>query len=309
MTENVEAELVAISELAQERRERATPSLARALPDVIKSIHRAEVAYTIEPRWLPLPYVDVERLIARLKVVFGLSLDGPDISPLVPELPREELIALSPFDAVGRLFRSRNCLVVFRNGRFATGRDDFVPILSVRMTREQILVAVEGVGEVAELVVAEIVELLWECAGAPKRWDAIKPNVQLIGYATATYVDLGLEFETLLSPAVRKFMNDNVTDGERYADHVGDYLAHDDFGPPPGSFLRWAAEEIDFVLFRFDTRNGRRQQTALKFSVANRSSYGSGRLLVSSELPFHKHVACVAELAEALRAQGAPSHP
>lgn len=314
-TQDDEDELDRISELAQERRDAATAQLSRALPDVITSIHQTEIAYTFDPSAMPLSQVDADRLIEQLEAKFGLGLPTPDLGPLLQKLSKEEVLELSAREAVAAILRSGpdGGVVNFENGKFSTGRDEFVPILGVSFNRERLHVSVRGIGAHAELLAAEMMELIWACTGSPKRWEALEQKLQIRGYATGTFVDLGTSFQEFLNPRLVSFVDEHVVDGKRFAAHADDFLAQDGFGPPPGAMLTWALGSVDLELFRFDQRNGRYGHTTLRFRVPTRSDYGGSRIHVSSELPFDVHVACIVELSEVLRAghdpsAGRPSH-
>jgi hypothetical protein len=146
-----------------------------------------------------------------------------------------------------------------------------------------------------------VAEIVWAAAGAQKRWDDIRNGVQLIGYGTATMVDLGVPLENVLSVAVQSFCNDHLLGGEKYALETGRRSVRHQFGVSPTLSGIWALDEVTIKFFLFDQKTGRSESTRMDVGVTARDSMGTGRVRVYSELPFNKHVECIAALRTTLR--------
>src|SRR5689334_21012784 len=83
-----------ISDLARETRERrelAARESVRPRPKFIHSVEQTEVYYTFLPAAIPLVQIDASALNDALRDLYKLQLEGPDFSPLLNEIPREQL--------------------------------------------------------------------------------------------------------------------------------------------------------------------------------------------------------------------------
>lgn len=132
-----------------------------------------------------------------------------------------------------------------------------------------------GVSEMAELVTAEVAEILWAAAGAQKRWDEVKADVQLVGYATSTLIDLGFPFERILAAEFREFFASQVMQGSRYAYESGRRSARHEFKVSPTLTGVWGLDDVTVQLFLFDTVTGRSEQTRLQLGVTTREPAAS----------------------------------
>lgn len=284
--------LEGISSLAAERRREAQPALDNPLPPWLLEVIQTEVVYTINPRVFPLRVAAFGALTDLLKEKYSLRFARPRGAMY----GRSDV---SDQDVAAALIQS-NERVRFENGRFMRTAIDFSVIRSVNFDFETIHVVVEGVSKIAELVIADVAEMVWAAAGAQKKWDDIHAGVQLIGYATSTLVDLGISFETFLSPAVRGFCDDHLLEGERYSLETGRRSARHQFGVSPTLKAIWALDEVTLRVFLFDQMTGRSESTRIDVGVVSRDSMGTGRVRVYSELPFNMHLECVDALRSSL---------
>lgn len=291
LTAEAKGILESISAVAAKRRREAAPALERSMPEWLLEIRQTEVVYTLNPRMIPLAVTSFPVLHALLKERYSLGFGQPDLGPIPVKSE------LSEAEIGQALLRSKK-RVRFENGRFSRSPVDFDIIRSVNIDFESIHVVVGGVSEVAELVVADVAEMLWAAAGAEKRWDQLETEVQLVGYATATMIDLGISFEEFLSPQLLEFINSDVLSGSRYAHETGRKSARLQFELAPTLQATWGLDDLRLKFFLFDTATGRYETTRMDFSVLTRDTVGTGRVMVYSELPFQKHLECL----EALRA-------
>ena len=87
----------AISELAQERRKLAQIESERPRPEFIEGVETSEVIYYFLPEAIPFTQIDVLALTESLGNLYKVQLKGPDISPLLATIPREQLASMTEF--------------------------------------------------------------------------------------------------------------------------------------------------------------------------------------------------------------------
>ncbi|MDO8531504.1 MAG: hypothetical protein Q7T26_04945 [Dehalococcoidia bacterium] len=285
--------LEGISTIAAERRREAQPALDRVLPKWLLEVIQTEVVYTMNPRTFPLRVAAFSALTDLLKEKYSVSFARPTKNAAFSRTD------ITDQDIGNALIRSDEG-IRFENGRFMRTATDFDVIRSININYETIHVIVQGVREIAELIVADVAEMVWAAAGAQKRWNDIRNGIQLIGYGTATQVDLGVPFEHCLSPAVQWFCQNQLLDGEKYALETGRRSVRHQFAVSPTLNGIWALDEVTINLFLFDQRTGRSETTRLNIGVTTRDSAGTGIVRIYSELPFNKHLECIAALREAI---------
>ncbi|HEV7584376.1 MAG TPA: hypothetical protein VGO14_01220 [Solirubrobacteraceae bacterium] len=295
--QQVNTEDVTISDIAMERRERAGKEIARGLPSFVEEIYYSQVAYTLARAYMPVAHVDAARLMQTLNDAYGLTVAKLDLSHLVKS--NSDFVSTASerpiHELVEELWRSEGP-VSFENGRFPTERNEFVPISAVHINFETIMTSVNGVGEVADLLAQEAVEMLWSAANAPKRWGQIKDRVKLRAYSTATLVDLGFPFEVLMNSGLRGFIDANVVAGRCFGGEMSAQLASDGFKAAPDQVIRCVLDDLILKVNGFDPRNGSSYESSVKFSVVGRSEYGTGHVMVTTELPFTLHVEFLEQL-------------
>ena len=104
---------------------------------------------------------------------------------------------------------------------------------------------------------------------------------------------------------VRGFCQDHLLEGERYAVETGRRSVRHMFEVSPTVSAVWGLDDIRIKLFLFDQRTGRSETTRLDIGVTARDSMGTGRVRIYSELPFNKHVECIAALRETIASERA----
>jgi hypothetical protein len=287
-----------ISSVARERRERLREEMTRPQPDFILNVSQSEVFQTFELRMMPLAQADPSNFVHSVEETYSCRLAPLDLAPLLGVMSGDELVKLDPGEALERLFRldSAEFTLSFKNGRFPT-RYDFVPIRSISLNYESILVSVQGVSAVAEVVASEVAELLWAAAGVVKRWDDIEGGLQQKAYATGTKVDLGFPLEALLKSPVQDFVTEDIASPNGFGASMGGLKKRHGFKAAPSYAIAATIDELHLKVNRFDTLTGQEWESYLKFSVTSRGDHGQGVCLVSSQLSYENHVS----LLEALR--------
>ena len=286
---------------SQERHERTREEAQQVPPEFILSVERTDVVYTFPLRLLPLAHIDYGNFCALLAKKWGLSPSLADVKLDPTELrtiPQDE-----HFDEnlMNHVLRSSNPQVAFTGGRYRLSSTEFVPINSVMVNRESVVVSVSGVTRVAEAVAQETAEAVSAMAGATPSWSTLEKEVLVLGYTTQTRVDLGGEsaFERLLSAKFRAFLEEEVTSGPRYGAHIGTYRARHGLKPPPRAVLSAALDDLVLYITRYDPDTHTAINSRLRFSVVSVNDYGSGIVSVTSELPYEVHVECLHHLISA----------
>jgi hypothetical protein len=289
--------LSVISAVAEQRRQQAQPVLERRLPEWILEVVRSEVAYTLNPRMLPIKQASFPILMRLLEEKYSMKFAPPDLGPFRPNAPMspEELGSALMGQLSDRHLR-------FENGRFPKSRNDFDVVESIRINQESILVSVQGISEIANLVVADVAEMIWVSTGVQKSWDEVKQGVQLIGYGTATLVDLGFPSENFIDVKFLDFIRSEMLSGKKFACEMARHSARHNFLASPSLSAIFGLDDLNLNFFTFDNVTGRSETVKFRFSVITRDSVGTGRLVVMSELPFDKHVECLEMLIGAMKA-------
>jgi hypothetical protein len=287
-----------ISEFAQKRRAEAEAESARPKPDFIQSVDQSEVVFTLSPAGIPFRQTRLAELNASLQTMYGLQVVGPDFSPLLKTMSRDQLAAMDEAELYGRLMRANDTRLRWEEGRFPL-RDDYVAIQSVNLNYESVHVVVRGVSQIADVIVKEIIEKVWELAGSKKKFSDVEPLVQLVAYGTRTRLSLGYGPECLLNPRLLKYLDDSVTSGNGFATAMGRTRANAD-GPDP-VFAIAALDDLQIVIRKFNQANGYSEDAKIGFSVTAQSDFRTGRLLASTGLPYEQHVALLSSLFTAVR--------
>lgn len=291
----------AIGELARARRERVLPALPQTLPPWLEQTEKGEALYTFRPVALPYRLMDPHAFVEALRDAFGLVLGKLDLAPLLATISREELVRLNERDLLGHLTRSIGGRLTFTTGRFAQ-RDEFYAIPFVWVNFERIHVQVTGPTVVAETVARDIAEMMWAAVGVTKQWPAIEPRLINVKLGTATRITLPAGADSLLNPRLWKFLQDNLNDETKFAR---------DFGaiPAPGRGEQSkvvAVPNVDNIIISIgvlDLISGYQEDASLTFDVTARSDHGRGRVLVSSDLGYERHMELLGHLIDSL---GAP---
>jgi hypothetical protein len=296
-----------VAQSSRQRQESTQREAQRERPPFILDIERSEVAYTLSPKFLPLAHIDYEAFIKLLEQKWSLSLDVSSVKLDPTILQRIAGEGHSTDDALGgaivrHALQTGKPELSFIKGRYPLPKSEFVEIPAVTLNFETVLVSVSGISQIAEAVAQEIVELVNATAGADRRWEAVSGEVQVVGYATRTKVNLGSEaaFEHLLSPTLLTFIENHVESGEQFGAHAGGYYARNQLAPAPKPIVSVGLDDLTLRISNYDDVTGQVRQSDLRFSVMSRSDLRSGRVSISSELPYDVHEACIEALIQTL---------
>jgi hypothetical protein len=288
----------AIGELARARRERVVEASAAPQPEWLESIQAGEITYTFRPSALPFRQMDPQAFIHALKDAYRLTVDRLDLSPLLEQITIQELGHLDEREVLDHLVRAPRGSLRLSTGKFAQ-RSEFYPIKFVTVDFESISVQIAGPTVIAETIARDVAEMMWAAVGVTKQWPAIEPALMLIAYGTTTRVLLPDNSNLLLNPGLRNFLETSLNQGPTFArDFAGK--------PAPSGEPRGAIHAVpcfDSLSIRIGVLNlatGYDAEASLDFDVSATSDHGSGRVMVTSQLPYERHVALLDKLVQAL---------
>jgi len=299
------ATLKALEKEAERRRKEATDKANVPLPSPIKEIVSTSVTYTVDPRILPFSLVDGKRLTEVLNDKFRLTFKLPEVNAEAMRMLGLESQNLTEESLLRVVLKAANPQLLFENGRYPTGPSSFVPIEYIAFTRENIIVRVSGVTEVAEVVAADSFGALWESTGALQNWDSpdVQGKVQMISFSTTTKVDVGTGVRSFLNPALCSYLDSNVNEGAKLASKMNTYSRYDGFKPSDSMMGSWSFEEMYINVHSFDSTTGLAETSKLHIDTQTKDERGRGMINLSSSLPFDDHVKMVEEIVNGLKEQ------
>lgn len=291
----------ALSELARQRREEVARDSDRPKPDFLQSVEQSEVIYSFDLSGVPFRQMDIRAVSDQLDEAYGVQLDGPDFSPLLSVMTREQLVASDESVLLRKLVSLNNPgTIKWKDGRFPL-RDDFIEIRSITLNYEAIQVNVAGESEVAELVAKETMELIWRLAGSKKSFDTdLKPLVLLTAYGTRTRLQLGYGPEVLLNQALLDFFDANMSKGRKFAKSMGRQKTNE----LPSLQDVQAVTSMDSLTLKvhwFNPATGYTEDCDIEFDVTARSDYRTGRISCTTRLPYDRHMELLTALFGELR--------
>jgi hypothetical protein len=259
----------------------------------------AQVSYVIDPQHLPREHANLTDLLDRLREKFSLTFDESELRRLVgaKEATAEQLMGH---------FLSLDEDWDFRNGmlRVEQPTPRTTPVSQLKITDEAIAASVVGSTSEADYVVQRCAEELWRSAGAESAtWKQIEEHVQLRGCKTATRVQLGLDLVDFLSEKVRKFLDASVSSASGMAVHMGKHPVRPRASTVEGNSFVIVnhVQNVSLQINLFDEVSGRSEECDLTFSVSARHEFGSGVIVVRSELDSERHTSLITKLLQALR--------
>jgi hypothetical protein len=259
-----------------------------ALPSHVLSIPHAEVAYTIEPHLLPFAQCDIKAFLSRMNEEYGVRIEPSGIAHSLLSMPDDKEAA----DTLRRLLADRDSTASLElaAGKFSLSPSDFVPIRKISLNSETIHVAVAGHSSIAEMIIGNVAEALWESAGARKTWDDLSKGVQMKSYGTATKVDFGIPLEKFVNRSFANFLNADCEAPDGFAAGMVARSRRDSFGRPPRAVATWTLDDLTAYVSVFNLQNGRSERSRLRLSVTSRDEEGAGIFTVISELPLEEHI-------------------
>lgn len=284
--ENTERALAEkLAQVADKRREAARAGLEKTkVPDFILEIIQTEVQYVISPRLLPYAQADMEAFSEKLKSLYGLTRVEQDLSRYS--------------NTMALLGADRPSALEFQNGRFKISAHDFVAIKALRLTYEGVHLVLTGPSSVADTVVPDVVEQLWDSAGVAKPWKEVEPYIQLKAFGCGTLADLGFPLTNLLSAEFRDVLDKEFIRGKQLAAAMSPLMSTDKFQVNVNQITSYVVDDINLMFNTFNPVSGQAYQVKLRLNVEARHTYGSSICEVISELPFEKHVDAIQVLRE-----------
>lgn len=287
------------SDLARQRREEAAKQAAEPPPNFILGIESSELTVVLDPKAVPLKYIDPALLLSLTESHYSASLDTPDLGALIRATSLDLVQRMEPMERLKAAWELPEASVEFNNGRLPT-KYGFVPIRNIYIDFEKVIVRVQGITTLAEAVAYEILEVLWRSAGVERKYSELEDLVRLTTYATATTVDLGESARHLLGGRFLRYFQESFAAGGKFTGAFGSRSHRHDFKPPSNVVSSVTLDELHLQVSRFDIDTGTSYTGTLRFSVKTRDDHGTGRMLVASHLPYSDHVALLGALREEL---------
>ncbi|MCA1243821.1 hypothetical protein LC092_15335 [Stappia stellulata] len=295
-----------ISEYAEQRREEisrareqrhdalAKKQSAQGKEKHLLSIEHSEVAYTIKPRSLPFSMIDLGELVARVEERYKCRFIDPTAKfrsgMQMDQLDADDRKALYR-QTLSLLENGQIQMISFQGGLYRIKAGTTVPIKIISFTREVIQVAVSGSSDIAESIIQDCAEYIWDATGEPRQWSAIEAEHQLTRYATSTEIELPFSFELLLNPSFYGFLqsaNDEANDyciGMLPIQHHRPEKKND--RKPAVSI---ALDKMYFQIRLFDVQTGITENAKLEIEVMTATGYGSGIVTITTLLPYQTHM-------------------
>lgn len=290
--------LQAIENEALKRREEINLKSKKPLPKYIKSILNTTVRYTVDTELLPYSLLNPSFLINSLKEKFNLKFHKPnfsnrglDVFGINPQNVTEEAV-------LEFVMNSKEPELIFKNGRYITGPNTFVKIEYLAFSDELVTIQIQGISDIAELIIADAVNLFWEASGGKISWDSedVQEKILLKSYSTFTLLDLGFDPKTLLNPSLSELFENQKGKKENYFSYMMPLSRLDDYKPSDSFISNWNFRELTLQINVFDSDTGRTNLAKLEIGTRARSETGKGIVLVSSELPYDTHIKLAEDL-------------
>jgi hypothetical protein len=262
------------------------------VPEYILEIVRCETRQVFEPSTFPYRALRFSRLADTIREVYGMRLAIKDIDTGVQEIMRR---GASTEEDLGQLLLDNSMPVRFEDGFFRFPNGDACAIEFVDFQREAIHCAVKGSTAIAELLVLELVQMLWSLIDIRRSRADLLLARQVVHYGTGTRVKFGHNGDGFLAQGLLRLLHEWVDPGG-LANSMGMRTSINDFRPAPRSAVTFDLESLGFS-FQLQAP-GIIEGTYLRLMVGARFERGSGIFIVTSELPMPEHIEAVRQLAE-----------
>lgn len=281
-----------LSAIAKKRRADAESIAETYSGSIIQSVDRSTVTYTFTPLAIPYQQVDYAAVDEALMNLYKITRKNPDFSPLLREMTPQQLSNMGEGERFRSLLQNTNSQITWESGQYPL-KNDFVEISFLSVNFESVKVAVKGQSQVAEVIVKEFMELLWQSTGIKKSYLDLSSKLQLRGFSTQTRLQLDSPIEDVLRPTFMDYLKENLAEGHRFAAHMG--MVSNSERPV---YATIAVDDLILRVATFDPQTGAGRTHRLSFRVTAASDYGTGRVVADSELPYDQHVKLVAGLFE-----------
>lgn len=291
-----------ISDLARRRRDDAEKQSTVPPPNFVLNVERSEFSLVLDPRAVPLRYLDPEKLLSLIEAHYSASLELPDLGALIRATSLETVQAMTYPDLLKQAWALSEASLQFRNGKLPT-KYGFVPISSIYIDFEKVVIAVSGITSSAEAVAYEVLELMWRSAGVERKSSEIADSVRMVSYVTLTSTDFGDPANSMLGQTFRESLVEGFSRGGQFAGAFGPRSHRNDFKPATNVISSVTLDELHIQVSQFDRDTGASYSGLLKLSVMAKDDHGSGRMTISSHLPYEEHIALLGALRDALTAE------
>lgn len=288
-----------ISDLARRRREDAEKESIVPPPNFILSVQQSEFSLVLDPQAVPLRYADPDTLLSLIDSYYSATLESPDLGALIRSTSFESVQAMPFAERLKRAWALTDGNIQFENGKLPT-KYGFVPIRSIYIDFEKVIVSVAGITSLAEAVAYEVLELMWRSAGVERRYSEIEDAVRLVSYATVTGADFGDSANRVLGDTFRGSLTREFSQGGQFAGAFGSRSHRNNFKPSTNVVSSVTLDELHIQVSQFDRDTGASYTGLLKLSVRAKDDHGSGRMTIASHLPYEEHVALLGTLRDAL---------
>lgn len=284
-------------------------SRAAQQPEPFADVLEAAVIFEFEPRSIPLQQFDRLKLVSKLRADYGLRLDasklGRQADKVRAEFPPNEADALLLTELldVGDRARFENGMFRFRAGAVDTP----VPVKALTIVDERIEAFVQGPSRAGEELIARAAEALWECCAAQRPWDRLEQSVSGKRFVTQTYTDLGFPPTRLLSKSVLEFFDAEGPKGARFFSDMGTLRQAAQAPITPRTHFTTAVffSRVELTVVIRDPGSELVEECILHWSHHRRSDRASTFAVLSTELPYDRHLDLIRRLRDRMGTAGA----
>lgn len=262
------------------------------LPPSVLEVTGTEVEYNIHPQSLPYKQIKFPQLRELLATEYGLRFQPGDMAS--PDSLLRLVNRDMSLDDIGQAALDGNDPELrFESGLVRISEDQALVLGYITFGSETVRCRLAGrsTTRAGEQVVTEIIRFLWALAGVSRSWPECEVDVQVLRFGTGTRVKFPGDAMGLLSPSLRAAVV-NWSSPTGIAQRMGGQLVEIDESPrEPAQY--W----LDELHIDFNRRiGGSRVASRLRIGVDRRSDQSTGRLTVTSELPFPDHIQLIEEL-------------
>jgi len=257
----------------------------------------ARVDLSVEPVAIPLESIDLTTVIRLMQQELGSRLDKKRLLSRIPselQVPGE-----ISTDEIVRSIVDGGAVLPFMGGILrlpAVGRR--TTINQIGIGSQQVSSLVAGTTDEALYVAQRACLLLWAAAGVEMTWDEFSKNVGAMSFSCETDVELGFSLVDLCSPAMRAFLDEDISGANGFGKEMGLRPSDSTYAAEQKAGLRavhWC-NQLEIGITLHDGVSGRSEECKMFLSVHERSKANRGWLKIVSELPSEKHVQLVQAL-------------
>lgn len=267
--------------------------------DLILREDTARVTINMWPQLIPRDSVDPEVLLRAVRDELRATLDT---TALTQRIPAEARAGLTLSTLLGHALKDDDVVIRFRGGFLTIPESKRITTIRDLAIGEQTLTAtVSGSTSEAEYCLRQLAVILSRAAGLERVWADFKPHIELTSYLTSTIIDLGGSMATLLAPAVRRFLFDEVGGKGGLGSRMGGFSSFSD-DVAEGVMVIPSVMRIEFVVSMMDSVSGRSERCNIELVSHTQSDQNRSRIKLLSELRSSDHQRFAERLVQALQA-------